>query len=387
MNISEKISLDCGLPMANPEVDLFYYPILDEKFIVIDSRNKNSSDVYDHFKDVVDLIKSSLTKLDIKIYQFASDTCNKLNVDKCFISMHKKSEAYIISKSLLVVNNDNYSNYLASTLSVKSLTLYSSFTAKSKAPLWNKDLQIVMESHRKQNKPSYGLFNENPKTINLINPFEVAKNILDCLDIKNNLDKFELVHLGENFSNTIIEIVPDFISDANFLSNSQINLRLDFVEKLSAEVLEYWLHNRKANILTDKDINLNILSKYVNNIACITILLSDKITTEFLRNCIASKINVKLYCDDESKFNDYKFKFLDWHVEKDFSQEKLSNFENLNEKSRYFSAKRILSKGKTYSSKSAYLKDKPVDNEKNYVILDKEFEQELSYFKIYNDKQ
>jgi hypothetical protein len=162
------------------------------------------------------------------------------------------------------------------------------------------------------------------------------------LKIKNDLDKYDLVFLGRDYNQKIVEIIPDFMSDENFLKNQSINLRLDYVDDLDAKVLLYWLKNRKVNIITNKDLNIDLLKSYRENIVAVTAMASDNITTNFIKLCKSVGVKINLYCDDKEKFKEYKFKFLDWEVEQDFSDEEIiPTLEKFSESSKYHSSKII----------------------------------------------
>tara|TARA_B100001094_G_C18169352_1_gene794157 strand:- start:77 stop:1273 length:1197 start_codon:yes stop_codon:yes gene_type:complete len=387
MNLSEKIALDCGVKLNKPFIDKFFYPVVDEKYIIIDSRSTFKEGVYDYYKDVVELVEPYFSKNNIEIYQLADDSSLRIKSKKCFIKINKKQENYIIDKSQLVLSNENYTLYVASALNKKSIGLYSVFNPSSRAPIWNKNNQIILESDRFGNKPSYNTLSENPKAVNLINPYEVAKNILDSLKIKNNLDKYDLVFLGRDYNQKIVEVIPDFISDENFLQNQSINLRLDYIDDLDARVLLYWLKNRKVNIITNKDLNIDLLKSYRQNIVAVTAMASESITTNFVKLCKSIGVKINLYCDNKEKFKDHKFKFLDWELEQDFSDEEvIPTLEKFSKSSKYHSSKIIISKGKKYPCKAAFLAGKTLDINGNNAILNKEFEKEIEFFKIFNVK-
>ena len=301
---------------------------------------------------------------------------------------NKKQENYLISKARLLISNENYSLHIASVFNIKSIGLYSLFNPNNTRPVWNKNSQIVLESHRDGNLPSYGRLNESPKTINFISPYVIAKNILDSLGIANDLERFELVHLGKSFNQKIVEIVPDFISDANFMKDRSINLRLDYVKNLNSSVFDYWVSNRKVNIITNKDININMIAPYRNNILLMTVMLSENISEKFLKHCKTIGLKLKIFCDDKDKLEEYRFKFLNWDIHQDFENEgALNKLTNLSEKSKFISSKILISKGKQFSCKANYFANKHLDNSEESVILSKEFEQEIEFFKIYNERE
>jgi hypothetical protein len=388
MNLTEKMALDCGVKISRPYLDRYFLPIKNDNYIIIDTRCKNTNGEYDYFNDVLDLIKPYLKQANIDIFQIATDKNMKLACDKCFITINKKQENYLISKTKLLISNENYSLHIASVFNTKSIGLYSLFNPNNTRPVWNKDSQIILESHRDGNLPSYGRSNELPKTINFISPYVIAKNILDSLRIVNDLERFELVHLGKSFNQKTVEIVPDFISDANFMKERSINLRLDYVTNLNSSVFNYWITNRKVNIITNKDININMVAPYRNNILLMTVMLSANISEKFLKHCKAIGLKVKIFCDDKNKLEEYRFKFLNWEVHQDFENEgTLNKLDTLSQKSKFISSKILISKGKQFSCKANYFANKHLDNSEESVILSKEFEQEIEFFKIYNERK
>ena len=388
MNLTEKMALDCGVKISQPYLDRYFLPIRNDNYIIIDTRCKNATGEYDYFNDVLELVKPYLKEADIDIFQIATDKNVKLACDKCFITINKKQENYLISKARLLISNENYSLHIASVFNIKSIGLYSLFNPNNTRPVWNTNSQIILESHRDGNLPSYGRLNESPKTINFISPYVIAKNILDSLGISNDLERFELIHLGKSFNQKIVEIVPDFISDANFMKDRSINLRLDYVTNLNSSVFNYWVSNRKVNIITNKDININMVAPYRNNILLMTVMLSENISEKFLKHCKTIGLKLKIFCDDKDKLEEYRFKFLNWDVHQDFENEgALNKLINLSENSKFISSKILISKGKQFSCKANYFANKHLDNREESVILSKEFEQEIEFFKIYNERE
>lgn len=386
MNITEKIALDCGVKIKKPFVDRFFIPIVHEKYIVFDTKSKFQYGKYDYYNDIIELIKPFLQKNQISIFQLSSDSCQQLQCARRFINISRKQESFIISKSKLVVAHENYSLHLASALNVETIGLYSIFNSENTRPVWNKRSQIIIESNRDGKNPSYNQTQEKIKTINLIDPFFVAKKILDTLEISNDLSKYSLVHLGESYNQKIIEVIPDFITNENFLENQHINLRFDMVDKLSPQTVAYWLSNKKVNIITDKSLNLAPFTAYLGNISCITIVMSDNISKSFLNECKKLGLNIQIFCKDEDKIQKYRFDFLDWKIMPDFKKnKKLSDFQNLDENSKFVSSKVLISRGKKYSCEANFYAQKPLDSGSEKVVLSSLFEKELEFFKIYNE--
>jgi ADP-heptose:LPS heptosyltransferase len=388
MNLTEKMALDCGVKIEQPYLDQYFLPLKSDKFIIFDTRCNNPSGEYDYYTDVYDLIKKYVKQHDIQVFQFANEKNNKIPCDKCFITINKKHENYLIAKSKLLITNENYTLHIASAFNTKSIGLYSLNRPANKRPIWNKKSQIILESHREGNLPSYNTSSETPKTINFINPYEIAKNILDVLNIQHDLERFDLVYLGKNFHQKIVEIVPDFISTPEFMKNRSVNLRLDYIKNLNGNVFNYWLTNRKVNIITDKDINIGLLNTFKSNILMITVMMSSNISENFLKGCKSLGLKLKLFCDSKAEIDNYRFKFLDWEIEKDFEEKNpLDDLKNINKNSKFISSKILISKGKQFSCKPYFFANKPIDNKEEYVILSEEFGKEIEFFKIYNERE
>ena len=116
--------------------------------------------------------------------------------------------------------------------------------------------------------------------------------------------------------------------------------------------------------------------------------MSENISEKFLKHCKTIGLKLKIFCDDKNKLNEYKFKFLDWDINKDFENDSaLEKLPTISEKSKFISSKILISKGKQFSCKANYLLNKHLDNSEENVILSREFEKEIEFFKIYNERE
>ena len=116
--------------------------------------------------------------------------------------------------------------------------------------------------------------------------------------------------------------------------------------------------------------------------------MSPNISEQFLKLCKGLGLKLKIFCDDPDKLNEYRFKFLDWDINKDFDDnKKIKDINNISENSKFISSKILISKGKQFSCKANYLMNKHLDNSEEHVILSEEFEKEIEFFKIYNERE
>jgi hypothetical protein len=116
--------------------------------------------------------------------------------------------------------------------------------------------------------------------------------------------------------------------------------------------------------------------------------MSPNISEKFLKTCKSIGLKLKIFCDTEEALNEYRFKFLDWEIHKDFEKEStLKNIKNISKNSKFISSKILISKGKQFSCKANYMLNKHLDNSDEHVILSREFEKEIEFFKIYNERE
>ena len=104
--------------------------------------------------------------------------------------------------------------------------------------------------------------------------------------------------------------------------------------------------------------------------------------------CKSIGLKLKIFCDTKEMLEEYRFKFLDWEIHKDFEENStLDKIKNLSEKSKFISSKILISKGKQFSCKANYFLNKSLDKSQENVTLSREFEQEIEFFKIYNERE
>ena len=157
---------------------------------------------------------------------------------------------------------------------------------------------------------------------------------------------------------------------------------------MSIDALNFWIKNRKVNIITDKDINLSLLVPHKNNVKNITIMISDRISENFLKNCKHLGFTIKIYCNELDRISEFRFKFLDWDILEDKASTLSDEIKSkINETTKFTSSKILFSSGKLFSSKVSFLRNSPLDKLGERVILSKEFEEEQDYFKIYNERE
>lgn len=386
MNRTEKLALECGVEISQPFLDSSYIPVVEDKYIIIDTRSNYASGAYDYWGDVVDLIWDKLQTNKISVFLISKDTnSNMVRNNRWFIGLSKKQESYLVKYAMAVGANDNYLLSVASVFNIPSVGLYSCFSPANTQPVWNKNRHCAIESDRDGNKPSYSRKIETPPTINFISPYRVAKGLLDALGIENQFGDYELIYTGDKHHHKILEIIPDFSPTNEYGKGQVLNLRLDLVSNLDVSIFAKWVTNKKVNLITDKEINPRLLNSFKDSLSGITIILNDTISEAFLKICQKIGIHIKLFCQDAKRLNEFRFKFFDWVVLDDSPKKNsLEDFPLLNSDSFFVSSKILVSKEGRFASKAHFAAKIPVDKNDQKVILSPDFLHELEYFRIYN---
>lgn len=380
MNILEKYSTTCGTKIKEPYVAHSYFPMHLDKYIVIDNRNRNIFNTYDLYDDVISYIYPTLIENGIGIIDFAINERRILPKTHPYIQLSKKQEAYILKNSLLNICSDNYSSYISECFNVPSIGLYSTMPSSVTKPYWNKN-HTVLESSRLGNLPSY-FDAETPKCINFISPEEITNEIFKILNINKKIEN-KTIYTGNYYAIKLIEVIPDFIPDKNYLTGKSINVRMDYC--FDEKILQYWLSDRFSNILTNKQIDVRILEHFKQNIAQFTVDINDSFDSEYLKMVQEAGINLKIFCSDVEKINQYRIKFFDFEIEESIFKSKkdfLDAYKEVNSNLKFLSSKILISRGKKYSCKASLDKDIELGSSFEDVIDDKVFWDDLDYYRI-----
>ena len=118
---------------------------------------------------------------------------------------------------------------------------------------------VLLEPDRSKRKPSYSA-EENPKTINEINPDDIAGAVLNLLGIKYD-KKFKTIKKGVHYNAPIIQLVPDCLINVSQLGVDSVIVRMDLNH--NEQALAEQLKVSKCSVVTEKPINLELL-KHLN---------------------------------------------------------------------------------------------------------------------------
>lgn len=389
MHFLESYSLNCGAKIDKPYIYKSFFPIPVEKFIIFAPNAKAQSKEYSYFQDVINMIFPILEKENIKILQVGPK--NSFSYEKVINISGQTSNnqiAYLISNSILVFGNDGLELQMAGVENIPLVSINSATYFQNTGSFFgDRKFQKIFESFKNigNGKASFN-FNENPKSINSIKPEQIANAIFELLNINFKIP-FETVFIGEKYTNSFIqECIPNFKSIL-FNPEAIVELRLD--HEYNEEDLIFQLSNyKKSVIVTDKEINLNILRNFKNNIQMLVFKITKEKNIKFLEK--AKEIGLNIYLISEMSQEDIDLEKIDYYefgninIIKNPSEEIVNGFKKDLDKLFYKSSKITNSNNKFYYSLASKIKDIPIKNNMEYqkVIDHPEFWKNLNFFTI-----
>jgi len=388
MHILERYALSCGVKIDKPFILEQYYPIALDKYIVFQTSGKGNSRQYDYWLKVFQYIRE-YTK-DYKIVHVGVESDQSVaGVD---LDLRGKTSirqlAYLIKNSCLYLGIDSLSTHLAGHYDKKIVALYSYCYAQNCFPIWGKrhNRSLIEVNWAEQGKPSFSL-TEKKKNINTVKPEIIAKAALDHLGVTNNLDLVKTLFIGAEYHNPTIEVVPDSTSYPIFIKDKICNVRMDY--HFDEQNLMRLASICKVNIVTAKEININILNSIKAKICGLNVIASNDISEEYLTKVKSLGIKLNLSAPFNDEWSALCEKFFDFKLDKDevITKSRIKNASEIDESCNFNSEKIIFSEGKVYSCKLFWEKKQPKLDRSAKVVDDQAFWQESDYFYIYKDER
>jgi len=383
MNKLEKISLHSALKISKPDLNLCYHPIPLERFITFDYVANNQSKDYKFWVEVIDLLLPILKANKISIIRIGEN--NKKITEGVYNYTDKSfgQNAYIISKSLLHFNANNYLSYLANILEIPLVSIFSSIESNY-FPFPKGENDIFINSPKNDKNPTFSN-TESPKTIDNIDPSKIASAILDSLGLENNLKSIGRIFYGEMSDIKTIEIVPDFTPPADFMPGSLVNLRADY--SFDEQSIFHFSQNRQLGIITKKALSESLLYSCLNSIKRISVNCEGGVDQSFLKNLKKFGINYELFCKDKSILPKLRLENIDETIEFYEEKQKPLDFLEKDVNNMFVRSSKILfSKGKSYATKAHWIIDHNLTPEPQPYLDTSDFWQDSDFLTIYKTK-
>lgn len=365
MKLLESYANNCSIEIKNrPEIVEKYFPLPLNKYITLQTKSGMPAKDYDWFQECVDLLIPILNEKNIQIVWLGKDDSQPLrNVIDLRNRTSFGQSCYIIKRSSCHLSVDTWGCHYAAAEEVPLVALYGSTTIENHSPYYiNNEKAILLQSHRKGNKASFSR-EENPKTVNFINPEDVVKSVCKLLEIEFNYP-YKTIEIGNAYFQRAIESVPDSIVNISNLGISSLIVRMDYL--FDENNLMGQLHHCPCTIVTDKPINIEILNKLRPNVIEIIYNIKETPTPnpQFVKKLFDNKIQYRLvsFLTDE-EVNKYRLDFMDWGIIDLKERKKPDSLTDENINIFYYKTNKfLLSKGKIYQSLYDCKNGRPINN-------------------------
>lgn len=375
-HLSTIYARDLNVKVGNPIIQPHFFPTPKEKYITIHNSDKVPAKSYSYWPDVIKILKPELEKRNIKIIQIGTKEDQIIDgVDDFINTTTFKQSFYLIKNSLLQVGIDSCPIHIASALEKPTVSIYSHTYAKTCDPLWNKDKAIIIESHRNGKKPSFSL-NEDPKTIDIIKPEEIANACFKQLQFKEYTTQ-ETLFIGKKYKSKILDIIPS--EEPLNLDYTDVNIRVRLDLDHNEEVLFKVLSRVKSQveIISAKPVNESILKAFLHKISKV-IYCAPNFDGEFLNYLKHSGLDFELNCTDKNQLSAQRNKFFNFDIVyenliKDAKKLRRENKDKIKEGSKFYSGRFYIQGGKTLASLAKSPKDL------NFWL-------DIPYFRVYSER-
>jgi len=372
MHILDKLSLEVGLRASTPFVYEKYFPINYEKYICLNIRSSAEDSIYKYWEEVLDLCQKELNDNGYGIINIGQEINNNIISNRILDlggKLNFNQIAYLIKNCDLYIGPRQYEVQLASFYKRKILNIVNKKSSDSYKPYWSKEEDCV----------AINLFADNwNNESEYLKPEFIAQNIFDILNIKKQV-KFKTIFVGKDFSNKTLEIIPDRPIVAQKIPINNPIVRMDYY--FNESILEEILRNKKTIIFTNKPIDLDLLTKYKQNIDRLIYIIREDHVPNFIERIKSIGIKYVLISElEEEEVNKLKINYIDLGIINIKPKaEDLDLYARKNIK--YKSSKILISGDFTFFSKYDWENNLVSNNEAN---LNKEFLEEIDNFYLFS---
>jgi hypothetical protein len=354
MHILEQYAINSGAQIRKPFIFDVFFPLPFQKYISFSPENNNRQK-YKFWQEVIEIINPILEKEGIKVLQLNGEKLNN-----CFSiprEVDYRSKAYLIKNSIIYFGVDGFHADVASFYGKKIVTVYGDFPPENKRPYWSEDLNIVNIYLQEHTKPTYNLIESD--AINEIKPEEIAFKILDLINLQPPA-KIKTEYIGDSYINKTFEIIPDGF----FITPQQISnliIRMDYL--FNEESLASFLSTKRSIIITNKNINVDLLLKHRNNIIQIIYEIDEQNDPTFVMNIksLGIKYEIISYLPEDI-LNKFKLNYLDLGLIHRKQTNKISE-DLIGKDNLWFKSSRVLASSKgLFSTKYHWQKNIPINN-------------------------
>ena len=368
MHLCSIYAADLGCKIGYPVLQPHYFPILQDKYVVLHNSDKCPSKSFSYWEDTIKILKPELEKRGIKIFQIGTGEDKKIDgVDEFYNFTSFKQSAYLIQNSLGLVGIDSSPIHIASALNKPTTSIYAHCYSNMCDPLWNKGKAIIIESDRGGKKPSFSN-HETPKEIDRIKPEQIAESVFKMLNISNYTSQ-RTVFIGDKYKSKIVDIIPSSMPSNISVDDAEIRIRMDihFDENVLVQILQGV--GRQVEIITNTHLNENLVESFKPKISKIT-YNAERFNADFLKYLKHSGLNFELNCTKEKNLSEERMKFFNYEIvlcdKKEAAKKLKEKYKDLKHSFKFYSGRFYVRGNDTFASLSKSTDDVQFWNDAKY---------------------
>lgn len=380
MRLLDTYATNTGSKIDKPFIYPKFFPIPLDKYVTLQSQTPYDSRNYSYWQEVINLIHPYLIKSNIHIIQLGLKDEKHLNGTINLLGQTNLNQlAYIIQNSVLHFGPDSLCVHLASYYEKPIVALYSISNPNVAGPHFgDKNKHILLKGYERvgNKKPSYSQV-ESPKSIDTIKPEEIAKAILDLINIEYK-PLPETLYFGSEYNIKTFEIIPDENLDVNSIPIENPIIRMDYY--FNEKTFERIISLKKSIVFTNKPIKKDLIQKYKKNINQLIYIIDENNDINFVKLLKNNSINyVLLSFLEEDVLNKYKLDYMDYNliVNRKYKTKEDTNIKDIN--NLHYSSSKVI-----HSSKGQFIsKYDWIHGIGDKVVEDPDFWKESDNFYIF----
>lgn len=268
-----------GLLIDEPWMKEDFWPLPFDSYITLGTGSGQAAKCYDYYQEVLNILAPFLASANIAVVLLGvkeDPALQGVHDLRGKTSLHQSY--YLVKRAKLALGNDSWMSHAAGAVKTPLVSLYGSTDKVIHGPHWQGPVKLL-ESHRRGNKPSFS--NENPKTVNLIDPYVVAQAVLDLLQLNQSLPQ-RTIHMGGGYNQQVLEWIPNVLVNPQFNGHLPLAVRYDIVqnEQLLLQTLQ---SGRKVNIVTKSEINPQILAGFKQSILTYNHEVDETVSLDYVK--------------------------------------------------------------------------------------------------------
>lgn len=277
MKLAELYALSCGLQIGEQFLLEKFFPVERQRYITVQGSSGMAAKNYPHYNEVVALLRPALDANDIAIYQIGG--AGDQPIAGC-IHLQGKTDIhqsnYILARGLAHLGNDSWPVHRAGELKKSIVALYGPTDSHDHSPFnYDPAKSTFIESHRFGRRPTFAN-QESPSTMAVIPPEQIANAVMSLVCPIGPLSRQSLF-FGDAYHTPVLELVPNVIVGPHVQGPAPLVVRMDYVDlgadalSKAESILASNLQLRKCLIVTDRELNLNLLTQLRPNIAAMRV--------------------------------------------------------------------------------------------------------------------